>query len=157
MSQPIWNTVANLGDVNPVEHGGLFVHMDTTGVYDPELEKIEPPVDDETTWTVYRVSLDRCTFENGILSDNKYHPESMAWFGFRRKDRPQDSCITGCADSMGMEVDELIRLLCSDNPVELAQGYRCILDYWGWDNGDSYPLQLTKAEVEERCASRLSK
>ncbi len=158
-NQPQWKTVANLGDVNPVEYGGLFVHVDETGVYSPELEKIEPPCDDEAddaTWGVYRVCLDRCTFVNGILSDNQFHPESMAWFGFRAPDRPQDDCITNCAQSMGIDVDELIRLLCSEDPVELAGGYRCVLDYWGWENGDAYPLELTRDEITSRCDKYLN-
>jgi hypothetical protein len=62
-AQPKWRCIANLGDVNPLDHGGLFLYRDTTGQYDEEMEKIElgdedPEKGDE--YLVFRVVLDRC-------------------------------------------------------------------------------------------------
>lgn len=48
--QPIWEFVANLGDVNVAQHGGFLVYRDTTGVYPPEVELYEAD-DDETGGT----------------------------------------------------------------------------------------------------------
>ena len=61
MSQPKWKKIANLGDVNPLDHGGLFVLIDETGVYPPEMERLEPPCDDdpEGQYEVFRVVLER--------------------------------------------------------------------------------------------------
>jgi len=36
MSDPKWALVAQLGDADPVDHGGFFVFVDTTGKYDPQ-------------------------------------------------------------------------------------------------------------------------
>ena len=158
-NQPKWKLAANLGDVNPVDYGGLFVFTDETGVYPPEMARLEPPADDDDSgvWELLRVTLDRCTDSmNGdrrIISDNKYHPEMQAWFGFRDADRPQDSCITDVARSSDIALDDLIGLLCSDDPLRLAEGYRAILDYHGWDNGDAYPLTMARVEAEAYVAS----
>ena len=40
--------------------------------------------------------------------------------------------------------------LCSDDGKERAWAYQCIYDYHGWDNGDSCPSTLTRAEVIAR-------
>lgn len=155
MAQPEWQFVANLGDASPLDYGGLFVYIDKTGVYAPEMERLEldDEEDENTTYTAYRVVLDKCTYINGVLSDNQYHPDHSAWFAPSDKEiaeRPQDSNLYGVASYVGMEIGELRRLFCSDDPCELAEAYRAVLDYHGWDNGDSYPLKLTRAEAKER-------
>lgn len=143
MAQPKWKLLANLGDASPLDYGGLFVLVDETGVYPPELEKLEEPCEDDKggSFTVYRVVLDKCTYQNGILSDNRFHPEHAAWFA--------DSADR-IASFVGMEHHDLVRLLCSSDPLELAEGYRCVFDYHGWDEGDSYPLKLSRKEARAR-------
>jgi hypothetical protein len=68
MSQPEWKCVANLGDVNPIDHGGFFVFVDKTGHYAPEVEILEVPDEDseKRRWTVYRFCLEDCTFASDI-------------------------------------------------------------------------------------------
>lgn len=161
MSQPKWKCIANLGDVNPVDYGGLFVYIDETGVYPPEMECLEPNSDDDADgWEVRRVVLERCSFVDGILSDNKFHPELPAWFAepeSQRKERPQDTTyLQNVCDCMDYDGDELIADLCSGDPLRMANAYRAILDYHGWDNGDSYPLDFSsREEVEARYADDL--
>ncbi len=172
MSQPTWKLIANLGDVNPVEHGGYFVYIDETGVYDPEacllIAPDETEIKTDTTtpenvyweqgeWTEYRFSLERCTYDaaNDILSDNKFHPDYPAWFAKperERVERPQDTTyLQNIANSMGIEKAELIRLFCSENPIERAEAYRCIGEYHGLENLDSDPLTWTDSrKVKER-------
>ena len=41
MSQTVWKFVTNLGDASPLDYGGLFVYIDETGVYPPEMERVE--------------------------------------------------------------------------------------------------------------------
>ena len=78
--QPTWRYVTNLGDVNPIEHGGAFVFVDTTAVYPPEMEILEPPCDDididddDARWAVSRIVLDPCMWDGKQLSDNPFHP-----------------------------------------------------------------------------------
>ncbi len=157
MPQPKWTTIANLGDVNPIDHGGFFVLRDTTGVYPEEAEwlVVEGEDDENCTWMVYRFILDRCTLVNGVLSDNKYHPEHPAWFAqpeSQRSKRPQDTTyLSNVAGYVGITVEELQGELCSDDPIHRAVAYRSIGEYHGWENLDSYPLTFTdRAEVEGR-------
>jgi len=164
MSQPKWKMIANLGDVNPVDHGGLFVYVDETGVYPPEMERLTPNSDDDADgWQIRRVKLDKCSWnvETGILSDNPYHPDHAAWFAqpeAKRKERPQDTTyLQDVCDSMDCDGDELVADFCSDDPVRRALAYRAVLDYHGWENGDSYPLHFAdRAEVELRYADELA-
>ena len=148
--QPIWKLVANLGDVNPLDHGGLFVFEDTTGVYPPELEKCElvDEDDERSRVEVRRVLLERCTLVNDVLSDNQFHPAHPAWFA--------DS-IQAIANYCDVQADELRRWLCSESAVERAQAYCRVLDYHGWENGDSYPLTLTRTEAKKRYRGILAK
>lgn len=153
--QPTWKLIANLGDVNPVDYGGYFVYVDETGVYPPEAELLVSPDDDDSGegWTVYRFTLDRCTFVDGVLSDNLFHPEMSAWFAMpesNRASRPQDTTYLSNVDQ---DVESLIADFCSDDPLNRAQAYRAIGDYHGFENLDSYPLHFaSRDEVEARYA-----
>lgn len=176
--QPEWECIANLGDADPITYGGLLVYVDKTGVYPPEVEVIEERENEsyeedfdpeehgedgydedkheELHWSIYRTPLDRCTYnpETECLSDNKFHPDKSAWFSQtkqERAERPQDSGLESVCSAMGIERDELIRLLCSEDPLELAEGYRCIAGTWGWHEFDQYPLEIkSRSEMEER-------
>jgi hypothetical protein len=141
-AQPNWKLLRNLGDASPVDHGGYFVYTDETGVYPPEAEVLVSPDDDEGgEWMVYRFPLERCTYIDGILSDNKFHPAKPAWF----------ATLADVASSMDTTEDELIEQFTSDDPLKLAEAYRAVGDHHGFENFDSYPLTFTdRAEVEER-------
>ncbi len=160
MSQPKWKFVKNLGDASPVDHGGVFVYKDETGVYPEEMEVLtlneendreedEDTEEDENgfeydnrKWEVRRIMLEKCTFINGVLSDNKFHPDHPAWFA---------DDLKSVASFLGHTVKECRRMLCSDDPCERAMIYKGLADYHGYDNFDSYPLTLDgEAEVTAR-------
>lgn len=142
MTQPKWKCVANLGDVNPIEYGGLFVFVDETGVYPPEIELVDPPCEGQRNqWEVRRGVCEPCTYTNGVLSDNRFHPDKEAWFA---------DDLRGIADSMGWEKEELICALCSPEAIDRASAWKCIADYFGWDNLDSYPIHFNKREITSR-------
>ena len=143
MAQPNRKFVAQIGDRNPTDYGGFWIMRDSTGVYPPEGEKLfSPDSDNGGEWMIYRIVLERCTVTDGILSDNRFHPHSPAWFA--------DS-IDSVEQSMGMEPGELTALLCSADPVDLARGYEAIGDFHGWENLDSYPLTFNRrGEVNRR-------
>lgn len=141
MSQPEWECIANLGDVNPIEHGGKFVLVDKTGVYAPEMEVLEKEYHQRNSWLVWRFVMEPHTYINGVLSDNPYHPDEPAWYA---------DDIAGVAESCGVEPDELIRNLCSADPRERAEGYYCLFTCLSAADFDSYPLELNRTEVEER-------
>ncbi len=56
---------------------------------------------------------------------------------------------------MGIEAEELIALFLSDDPCERAQAWRCVGEYHGFDNLDSYPIYFTRAEIEARYADEI--
>ena len=158
MSQPQWKLVAQLGDVHPIDYGGCFVYVDETGVYDPEMEILDSPEDDACKWTIYRFDLPRCTWIDGILSDNKFHPDHAAWFAkpeSERASRPQDSTyLADVAQCCGQPEEDLQAMLCSEDPKERALAYLQIGQYHGFENFDSYPLTMNRAEVEARYAQK---
>jgi hypothetical protein len=150
--QPIWKYIANLGDVSPIEYGGFFVYEDETGVYAPEAELLLEPSDDidfdspKARWEVRRFCLEKCTYQNGILSDNQFHPDHAAWFA---------NSLQSIADTMGMEKTELLTLFLSDDARDRAIAWRCVGEYHGWDNLDEYPTYFTRAEIETRYKEEL--
>lgn len=165
MSQPKWKLIANLGDVNPIDYGGYFIYIDETGVYDPEAELLIAPEDEDEDgngeWTIYRFELERCTYIDGILSDNRFHPELSAWFAqspAERAERPQDTTnLANVASFIDSTEDALQTDLCSDDPIARAHAYRAIGDYHGFENFDSYPITLrNRAEVEARYAEEIA-
>lgn len=154
MTQPIWRCIAQLGDASPTEHGGHWVFIDETSVYPPEAEVLF--VYDHGPSRVYRYPLDRCTFIDGVLSHNKYHPDYCAWWATtseKMKARPQDGKgLTDLASYMGVAEEELVEMFCSDDPVQRAMAYEAAGQYHGFNNFDDYPLELTQSEVEARYA-----
>ena len=128
MPQPEWKEVGHIGDVNWVEHGGGPVQVDTTGVYDPEIEYVEPPAEDfeepGAHWTIYRVSLEKGVPNWGSLED--------------------------VARSADQDPEELTDAFESDEPMERAFAYVTWAGHYGWHEFDSYPLTLTRLEVEKR-------
>lgn len=136
-----------------MEHGGLFLYVDETGIYAPEMERVEM-LDEEAeegkeVYEIHRVTLEPCTFIDGVLSDNPYHPKHAAWFA---------DDIEAVAECVGFEdgADGLRRALCSEDPQERAWAWCAVLDYHGWINGDNYPRTLTRAEAEARYAKELA-
>ena len=128
-------------------HGGYFVYEDATSVYSPECVLLEPKNSEDDIrdpgmfWTVRRFSADKCTFIGGVLSDNRFRPDKPAWFADK---------IGALADTYGQTADAVIALLCSADTCERAHGWRMIGEYFGWDNLDSYPDKVTRADVYQR-------
>jgi hypothetical protein len=163
--QPVWKYIDNLSDADPIENGGLFLYEDETGVYAPELEKLEEPCDDargdddeDKRWTVRRVCLgklklvrkeDTLYLVPGAYEAEWSHPVTsyVEWFA-------ED--LGSVAETMSTTREELEVALCGDDIKARAWAYQCIYDYNGWDNGDSYPCTLTRAEVEARYAKELA-
>lgn len=152
-SQPVWQFVANLGDANPLSHGGLFVYIDTTGKYDPECARLEPIDNDNGNdsgkWELRRFSLPRCTFANGVLSENPFHPDKPAWFASSH--RPQDTTdLAKLASFTGQSEADLIALFTSDNVSDRARAFESVGQFHGFDNLDSYPQTLSRKDVFNR-------
>lgn len=158
-AQPVWKLVAQLGDVNPIDYGGLFVYVDTTGVYPPEAEKLMEPIEDNgvTKWEVYRFILEnlKAVEHEGrtLLIPARYDP---SWpHPIERYDEWFNSDLESVSSYVGQVVNELRQSLVADDPAKRALAWQAIGDYHGWDNLDSYPLTYTsEAEIRERYEKR---
>jgi len=160
--QPKWKYVDNLGDANPIDHGGRFVFVDQRGMYGPEVAVLIPPEETEEVetdqtdedgdpimlevgkWELYRYLLEKCTFIDGVLSDNEFHPDHPVWFA--------DSLDSICSSS-DRDKKELIDDLCGNDPVKRAFAYEAIEGHWGLDNLNAgRPVVFEdRNEVEQWC------
>ncbi len=156
-NQPAFHCVANLGDANPLEHGGAFVLVDRRGLYRPELHLWEPEecklyrVTCEQLWRIpSNESRDPATNrqpENGV-SDNRFHPYLPAWFG-------NLAALQSVADSIGSELSEFVDRLTAENAVTRVSAFIDLIGYWGPAEFDSYPLDLTAREAKALCSKCL--
>jgi hypothetical protein len=140
MSQPKWKIIANLGDIDPLDEGGYFIFVDETGIYTPEGRVLEPDVDNDV-YKEYTVMLNKCYFENGILSDNVYHTDMEAWFADKIAE------VAKCVDKY---TSKLIDELCSYDIIDRAQAYRDLYLHFGLINFDESPYEFTREEAKER-------
>lgn len=162
MSQPKWKCIAQLGDASPTEYGGYWVFVDETGVYPPEAEWLDCPDEDlPTGYTAYRFILEPCTYINGVLSDNKYHPESAAWFAkpeSERAARPQDTTyLDAIVQALEVPWHKAVEMFCSSDPVQRAWAWRAVGQTHGFINLDTYPMEMTRKEVKARYKTKMYK
>jgi hypothetical protein len=135
-SQPRWHVAANLGDVNPLDHGGSFVLIDSTGIYDPELWRFN-----SDSMRLHRFSIEQCHRTiTGAIGDNNYHPNLSAWFGSTESLRSVSSFVDN---------EDLPRHLCGSNVIDRAMSYMALCDYHGADSFDSYPITLTRSKARK--------
>lgn len=127
--QPDWKFIANIGDANPVEEGGVFIYADATCVYSPEAEILTPKW--YGRWTRHRVVLDKCTFIDGVLSDNPFHPDKPAWFA-----EDIDRVISTC------DCHNIVAWLCGDDLHNRARAYQSLWEYHGLENFDGDPYVI---------------
>ncbi len=144
--QPNWKLLANLGDVNPIDHGGYFVYQDTTGIYTEEAEKLFVY---EDSWQIYRFPLDRLKMVQGYLVPLRYSPDWPE--PLPRYDEWFHKDLDRVASCVGRSVEELREAFCSEDARVRAFAYEAIGDYHGYENLDGYPLTFTtREEIEAR-------
>ena len=144
--QPIWKLSANLGDVNPLEGGGLL-YEDATGVYAPELVVIQES-DEPGQFSVSRICCDLC-YQIGAegVSDNRFHKTRPTWFSDKLA-----SVESYCRSDAGT----LLASLCDVDPVARALGYLCLVSYFGAFEFDQYPARMAEAELRTHYAEAFS-
>ncbi len=137
MSQPKWKLVANIGDVNPFEHGGVFIFKDTTGVYDPEILFIDPLEDIPQVANTYRVVMDIVTKES--IQDEFWGDSND---------------IEGVAGFIGQTSQQFIDDITSDDLVRRGFAWDALVKYYGPQNFGECP-DLTKISDLRRKYGRL--
>jgi len=172
-NQPIWKYAGHIGDVDPLSYGGGFVYVDETGVYPPELTYFEPATDDE--WqthrdndkqdeipiTVYRIVLDRPRFKT-LTEEGKRHSFSTkelpanergkTWYWYEEWFVRDLASVAATCDTTKFA---MLRDLFSKDARERAFAYETLIQHFGANNFDSYPLTLTEKEAREQYAAEL--
>jgi len=122
--QPDWKLIANLGDVNPFEHGAVFIFTDKLGNYDPEMVVIQW---DDDTGTGYesRIILEK-------LSLDKLDQE---WFY---------NDIESAANFTGRDKEALEIGLCSEDVIDRAIAY---LDLYYYNGMGGESEEITRDEA----------
>jgi len=115
--------IANLGDVNYIDYGGLLV---VNTEYGPQGVYIEAPESDEGQWEIFRFDLDKPSEDEWFMDDL----ESVGSF-------------------IGSSADELREAFMSEDVKERAWAYESVGSYHGFNNLDGYPLTLDYREVYE--------
>lgn len=155
--------LGNLGDVNPIEHGGYFIYQTTrdNGEIEYHAEKLDSPEEDilGATWRVYRFTLDRQKLVRLESMDRPYlvpyswndtYPHYISkyeeWFV---------KSLGEVASYVGSTKKGLELVLTSDDPLQLAWAYQCIGDFHGWANLNADCFLLTKKEVKQRYQKEL--
>jgi len=115
------------------------VYVDKTGVYRPEMLRISEPLENGKCLK-WRFAMDRCYYENGILSDNQFHTDMPAWFADE---------LVSVASVVGMTEAELIECLTSEDVSKLARGYDALCAYYGEGEFDHYEKWVTEEEATE--------
>lgn len=145
-NQPVWEYLGNLGDASPVEHGGLFVFRDKTGVYTDEVSRWDADIH-----FLYRFPIDRLELWAGHLVPygftEKSHREGLPhplnkyyeWF---------DGDLEAIGNFVGKTARELQAEFISPDPLVRARAYEDVGRYWGFDNFDSYPLHMSERSFE---------
>ncbi len=157
MSQPEWECVGHIGDVDPIAHGGGFVYRDTTGVYAPCLAYFEPGSDEDwhktegaTPLQVYRLGLDPPrfkTFMYGSHDQSKLADPSSRGTVWRWYNEWFVEDLPSVASSAGTTACKLLRLLFSNSPMDRASAYQDIIGHFGAYEFDQYPLTMTEDEA----------
>lgn len=153
-NQPSFWCIANIGDVDPMLHGGKFILVDRRGIYSPEMlvvepEESEPSWEDPESYKRYVVVLDPLIRASEFsLSDNKFHPNFEAWFGNAENLKSVAQCIS-------ITVDKLMSKFLSSCPLERAFAYNEVIGYFGIENFDSYPHDMNHEEAKKLCDTML--
>lgn len=129
--------IIQFGDVHPLDYGGTWVLIDDGGRV--EVECLVVPDTDRGKYLAYRFTADQCTYHNGVLSDNPFHPSFPAWFASGIEN------VQGCCGT-----EPLIESLCSADPITRAESYLSLASYYGLHEFDSYPLELNRREAVAR-------
>lgn len=146
-SQPSYFCIANLGDVNPFEHGGAFVCIDRRGIYDPILL-----IYDQDFYRRSEITLERChkilsnTGELIGVGTNRFHPKCEEWFS---------NSMQAVANFSYNELDKFVDNLTSNNVVERAQAYLSLIYYHGVHEFDHYPFVYENVEDAELFCSKM--
>ena len=145
--QPSYWCIENLGDLDPVQHGGKFVCIDRRGIYAPILLILQEPENKKRL--CHEIELERCFIvrdsggEMKGVGANHYHADKTEWFG----GYSDLKSIASFADYNSEKA--LAELLASQNILDRAQAYGSVVDYFGAHQFDQAPREYDKRGAED--------
>lgn len=107
-------------------------------------------------YKVYRFSLDRCSAHKGLFDKHwmiipyGYHLLSDLQNPIEYYEEWFSKKLDRVAASSDLDHDELVEALCSEDVLERWKAYDAISGYYGPDNFDNYPLDLSEKELADR-------
>lgn len=129
--------LGNLGDAHPFDYGGFIVYelhdrgkryLGAEFWHEPlDPRNIPEGAEEEPEYTVYAFSI-----EENVKRD-------LDWVDWRR-----------IAEFAGLPQEEIDRMSTSEDPLERAELYRTVGDYYGFQELHSRPLHFTREEMEAR-------
>ena len=115
--------IGTFGDCDPLEHGGGLVFQNSDNSVDLVCFEEIPETEKGRRWWVYRTSIGK---------------GDLDWID-----------TEGIALLCGLEIEEVKRLLESDDVFDLVEAYRLAGLYHGWQELDTYYSKLSKTEINK--------
>lgn len=143
-------TIANLGDVYPLDYGGFIIRKRTSpDKISPTFEaEYWPEPDEDGKYTIYVFDIDRLKLVDGYLVPFNYRPD---WpHPVERYDEWFHDNLEGVASAIGTTKEALEADFISEDPIARAWAYFGVGSYHGFENLDNYPVTLTRKEMEKR-------
>ena len=130
MSNTNFKCVANLGDVDPVEHGGIFVMESVDGSQEPQIWHLWRE-DGAESWSLFIFDIPAVD-----------QPGAEWWWADLHR-----ACAYGDVDRR-----ELLADLRGSDVTVRAHAYVSLAQYHGWQNFDHEPLTYDRAQAEAMVA-----
>ena len=150
--QPSFHCVANYGDANPFDYGGIFLRVDRRGFSVPRLLFFNEWTKEDPRMTLHAVELEYC-FEydnngNIQLGTNYRHRYLAEWFG-------KPDALKSIASCNGITVEGLRLKLCGDLD-DRVEGYMAVVGCHGAQSFDDSPYVFgSKKDARKFCDSML--
>lgn len=106
--------------------------------------------DRKVRFQVYRFPLEQMSLYKGMIIPHNFHKRSDLPHPIGQYKEWFSDDLKSVADSQGVSVAKLAKGLCGRNVVDRFWAYHCIGSHHGFDNLDSYPLDLSEKEWEKR-------
>ena len=145
MAQPEYEVFKELGDIG-------IILRDKTGQYE-EVAEVWQEYEGRrgrTRWLVYRYDLERKSIYRGKIIPYGFHKMEDLPHPIGGYEEWFSKYLPGIASAVGRSVGSLARDLTSADPERRFWAYYDIGNVEGFDNLDSYPLDLSEREFEER-------
>lgn len=125
--------IHHFGDSWPFRYGAYFLHRNTSDK-SYQCTYLGALLDSED-YLIYRFTPKKCTFTDGVLSDDPTRPDQPAWFA--------DS-LPKVAYGIDESAEQLSEYLTGDDIIKRSLAYFHIGRYNGFQNLDEHPVYANR-------------